>query len=141
MRYYQSRHYELAIHQDAQDDLEQIFSVDEVAAADITVFFEEISGNQDLLSRLTSRGYCHYKDPSFDVDEWQKTRVARYNLWRLKLVWLSNVRDYRIIYAFHTIEYCYYVLAILKRNFNYDTKNPRVKRILQTYEALNIPRH
>ena len=39
MRYYQSRHYELAIHQDAQDDLEQIFSIDEVAAADITVFF------------------------------------------------------------------------------------------------------
>jgi len=76
MRYYQSRHYELAIHQDAQDDLEQIFSIDEVAAA-----------------------------------------------------------------AFHTIEYCYYVLAILKRDFNYDTKNPRVKRILQTYETLNIPRH
>ena len=98
MRYYQSRHYELAIHQDAQDDLEQIFSIDEVAAADITVFFEEISGNQDLLSRLTSRGYCHYKDPSFDVDEWQKTRAGRYNLWRIKLIWLKNVSNYRIIY-------------------------------------------
>ena len=55
MRYSQSRVYSLVIHDDAQDDLDQIFTLNEAVAADIAVFFEEIDGNQDLLDRLVSR--------------------------------------------------------------------------------------
>ena len=141
MRYSQSRVYSLVIHDDAQDDLDQIFTLNEAVAADIAVFFEEIDGNQDLLDRLVSRGYCNYEDPQFNVDEWQKTRATKFNLWRVRLLWLQDASDYRIIYAFHTIEYRYYVLAILQRDFDYDTNNPRVKRIFETYDALDIPRH
>lgn len=141
MRYSQSRVYSLVIHDDAQTDLDQIFAANQAVAGDITVFLEEINGNQDLLDRLVSRRFCNYEDPQFDVDEWQKTKVTKFNLWRVRLLWLSGASDYRIIYAFHTIEYRYYVLAILKRDFDYDISNPRVKRIFKIYDALNIPRY
>lgn len=141
MRYSKSRVYSLVIHDDAQTDLDQIFAANQAVAGDITVFLEEINGNQDLLDRLVSRRFCNYEDPQFDVDEWQKTKVTKFNLWRVRLLWLSGASDYRIIYAFHTIEYRYYVLAILKRDFDYAISNPRVKRIFKIYDALNIPRY
>ena len=103
---------------------------------------EEAKTNQDTLDCLTRKGYVQYGDCPFDVTEWEATKRQKYNLWRLKFLWIeSNAAKYRIVYAFHPGEYRYYVLGILHRDFDYDLKQPRSQQIIAAYDALNIPRY
>jgi mRNA-degrading endonuclease RelE of RelBE toxin-antitoxin system len=140
MRYLQSRPYQFVIHRDAKKDLDDLFEKHKAIAAEILVFFEGLQNEQRSLDRLTSRGYCQYEPLAFDVDEWQETRRKKYNLWRIKPHWSASASSYRIIYAFDPKQYHYYVLAIVHRDFNYETKNPRVEQILRIYDSLDIPR-
>jgi hypothetical protein len=114
MRYSSGRTYSIAVHEDAQADLDHIYEQDEDAAADIEVFLEEARNNQETLDNLTRRGYVKYGDHPFDVKEWERAKRLKYNLWRIRLLWLDGLAaKYRIIYAFHPIEYRYYVLVLL----------------------------
>ncbi len=140
MRYLQSRRYQFVIHPEAKKDLDDLFNQHQEVAAEILVLVEAIQSEQDCLDRLTSRGYCQYEPLAFDVDEWQETRRKKYNLWRLKPRWSTRAGCYRIIYAFDPKRYQYYVLAIVHRDFNYETKNPRVEQILRVYDSLDILR-
>ena len=144
MRYSSGRTYSLALHADAEADLDRIYEEDEDAGADIEVFLEEAKNNQVTLDNLTRRKYVEYGEWPYSVDEWQETKSPRYkyNLWRIRLLWLvGSAAKYRIVYAFHPIEYRYYVLGIVDRNFEYDPKNERSKQIFAAYDALNIPRY
>ncbi len=142
MRYSAGRAYSLVLHQDAENDLAIIYEADEDAAADIEVFLEEAKNNQETLDNLTRKGYVKYGEPSFDVTEWEAVKRLKYNIWRLKLMWIEgSAGKYRIIYAFHPGEYRYYVLAILDREFNYDLQHERTKQLLALYDELDIPRY
>ena len=142
MRYSSGRTYSIAVHDDAQADLDRIYEEDEDAAADIEVFLEEAKNNQETLDNLTRKGYVQYGDQPFDVKEWERAKRLKYNLWRLRLLWLGGAAaKYRIIYAFHPIEHRYYVLGIVERNFNYDPQHERSKQILAAYDLLDIPRY
>ena len=62
--------------------------------------------------------------------------------WRLKLLWVGNeTAKYWVVYAFHPGEFRYYVLGILHRDFDYDLKHSRSKKIFAAYDALDIPRY
>lgn len=142
MRYSSGRSFSLALHIDAEADLDRIFEVDEDAGADIEVFLEEAKNNQETLDNLTRRGYVQYGEWPYSVDEWGDAKRSKYNLWRVRLLWLEGAAaKYRIIYAFHPVEYRYYILGIVNRDFNYDLNNDRSKQILAAYDALNIPRY
>lgn len=142
MRYSPSRTYSLALHNDAEVDLDLIYEEDEDAGADIEAFLEEAKNNQETLDNLTRKGYVQYGEWPFDVTEWEEAKRLKYILWRLKLLWLEgHAAKYRIVYAFHPIEYRYYILGIVERNFNYDLNHERSKQILAAYNALNIPRY
>jgi hypothetical protein len=142
MRYSQGRTYSLALHIDAEADLDRIYEEDEDAGADIEVFLEEAKNNQETLDNLTRKGYVQYGESPFSVTEWEEAKRLKYNLWRIKLLWLEGpATQYRIVYAFHPIEYRYYILGIVNRNFNYDLKHERSEQILAAYSALNIPRY
>lgn len=142
MRYSPGQAYSIALYKDAEDDLDLIYSEDEDAAADIEAFLEEAKLNQETLGNLNRKGYVQYGDLPFDVKEWEKAKRSKYILWRLKLLWLQgNAAKYRIIYAFHPIQYRYYVLGIVERNFDYDIKHPRAQQILAAYDTLDIPRY
>ncbi len=143
MRYSPSRSYSLVLHSAAEADLDRIFDEDEDVAAEISVFLEEAKNNQETLDNLTRRNYVEYGEWPFAVDEWQatKTQKYRYNLWRLKLLWLQGAAaKYRIVYAFHPDEFRYYVLGIVDRSFDYDPNHERSQQIFAAYDALNIPR-
>ena len=132
----------MVLHRDAEGDLGAIYEVDEEAAADIDAFLEEASNNQETLDNLTRRGYVnHDAEPPYSVSEWERLKRESYNLWRAKLLWLKGTSDYRIIYAFHPREFRYYVLGVLHRDFNYDIRDERSKRIVAAYDALDIPRY
>ncbi len=142
MRYSPNCIYSLALHSDAEADLDHIYEEDEDAGSDIAVFLEEAKNNQETLDNLTRKGYVQYGEWPFSVDEWEEAKRSRYNLWRVRLLWLDGAASkYRIIYAFHTVEYRYYILGIVNRNFNYDLQHERSKQILAACDALNIPRY
>ena len=142
MRYSLGRIYSLVIHEDAIADLDRIFEEDEEACADIEAFLEEAKCNQETLDRLTRKGYVQYGDCPFDVTEWEASKQRRYNLWRVKFLWIEgNASKYRVIYAFHPGEYRYYVLGVLHRDFDYDLKHHRSTKILAVYDGLDIPKY
>lgn len=142
MRYSQGCTYSLALHKDAEADLDRIYEENEDAGADIEVFLEEAGNNQETLDNLTRKGYVQYGDWPFDVKEWEKAKRLKYILWRIRLLWLEGAAaKYRIVYAFHPVEYRYYILGIVERNFNYDLDHERSKKIIAAYDALNIPRY
>ncbi len=142
MRYSSGRSYSLALHHDAEADLDRIYEEDEDAGADIEVFLEEAKNNQETLDNLTRKGYVEYGEWPYDVKEWEKAKRSKYNLWRVRLLWLKGPSSkYRIVYAFHPAEYRYYILGIVDRNFNYDLQHERSKQILAAYDNLNIPRY
>lgn len=57
MRYSPGRTYSIALHEDAEADLDRIYEEDENVAADIEVFLEEAKNNQEILDNLTRNGY------------------------------------------------------------------------------------
>lgn len=133
--------YSIAVHEDAVNDLDQIYLVDEDAAADIEVFLEEAKSNQKLLDALTINKYVNYEDPPYDVKELIELKRHKLNLWRVRVLWLdSNARDYRVIYAFSPKEMRYYVLGVVHREFNYDIRHEVTKRIIAAYGNLDIAR-
>jgi len=142
MRYSLGRIYSLVIHEDAEADLKRIYEEDEDAGADIEVFLDEAKSNQRTLDNLTRRNYVEYGEWPFDVKEWEKAKRLKYILWRIRLLWLSGTAArYRVVYAFHPVEYRYYILGIVNRDFNYEPQHERSKKIFALYDALNIPRY
>lgn len=134
--------YSIALQDDAKRDLDALYEIAEDAAADIEVFLEEAKHNQYTLENLTRHGYVQYDDPAYSVKEWQKARKQRLNLWRLRLMWLEGTAsDYRIVYAFHPVQFRYYVLGIVHRKkLDYDNFNsPICQRIISAYDDLDIP--
>lgn len=132
--------FSLVVHDQAADDIEQLWQEKPDVAADIGVFLEELSGNQDLLDRLSSNKYFQTADPSFSVEVWSSQRSNKRNLWRLKRVHIGgNVAQYRVIYAFHPKQFRYYVLGVVHRDFNYDQNHPISRRIIAAYDELDIP--
>lgn len=142
MRYSPSRIYSLALHVDAEADLDLIYEEDEDVGADIEAFLEEAKNNQVTLDNLTRRKYVEYGEWPFNVDEWQEAKQSKYILWRVRLLWLTGAAaKYRIVYAFHPIEFRYYILGIVNRDFKYDLQHERSKQIIAAYNTLNIPRY
>lgn len=133
--------YSIAVHAAAVGDLDQLYLVDEEAAADIEAFLEEAKLNQKTLDSLTINGYVCEEEPPFNVVELVELKRQKYILWRVRLLSLeSNARDYRIVYAFNPTEMRYYVLGIIHRNFNYDANHEFTKRIVAAYDQLGIAR-
>ncbi|OAI06753.1 hypothetical protein [Methylomonas methanica] len=127
----------LFIHEDAEDDLEEIWSKDIEAAARVTVLLEELKGNDDLLDRLTQHDFGSYGTADFHVSKWIEQWNKGNNLWRLK-IWDLEDNDvkYRIVYAFIPAKKRYHVLGVVPREFNYAANNELTIRILNAYQNL-----
>lgn len=129
--------FRLFIHQDAEEDLESLWSSEPEAAARIAVLLEECEGNQDLLDRLTQHDFGAYGAADFHVSKWQEQWRKGNDLWRLKLWDLEDKGlRYRIVYAYVPQKQHYHVLAIARRSFNYDSRHPLAQRILRAYQEL-----
>lgn len=127
----------LFIHEDAENDLEELWSKDTEVAARITVLLEELKGNDDLLDRLTQHNFGLYSSADFHVSKWFEQWNKGNDLWRLK-IWDLEDNDvkYRIVYAFIPTKKHYHVLGIVPREFNYEANHELTIRILNTYKNL-----
>lgn len=134
--------FKLSIHADAQQDLNRIHARNPADAADLTVFLQELAGDQRLLSRLNEHGYSEYDLDDWvagiDVQRWQAQWRRGKNLWRVKCWELENddVR-YRIVYAFQPLTSSYHVLGVFHRSeFDYESDSPLTDRMLRAYADL-----
>ena len=129
----------LFICEDAENDLEELWELAPKVAARITVLLEELKGNQDLLDRLTQHDFGYSGTADFHVSRWYEHWNKGKDLYRLK-VWeleeLGAKLRYRIVYAFLPRKNHYHVLAVVPREFNYESNSPYTIRILKSYEEL-----
>lgn len=129
----------LFVHEDAEEDLEDLWESCPLAAARITVMLQELKGNPDLMDRLTQEGFGAYAygTEDFSIVKWIEQCNQDRNLWRLK-IWDLEEKGlkYRIIYAFVPLKNHHHILAIAPREFNYEASHPITERIIQAYEGL-----
>lgn len=127
---------------DALDALEDLYDEDEVSAALIDVLLEELETQPALLDELCITGNRHQHNPPFEVKRLQELWRKCYTIYILKIT--SNdgiVISHRVIYAHHPQHDCYYVLALMKREINYEADTQFIDRICKLYEDYDIPRH
>ncbi|WP_167335993.1 hypothetical protein [Paraburkholderia bannensis] len=127
------------IESSADDDIDEIFGVDEDAAAMILAVLEAISDNEQLQQRLFRHGHRNVANPTFDVSEVSSLFNHDYVVLRLK-IWSEGgvLIPYRALYAYDGRTETYHVLGVLHRSIAYDLDHPRVKRLLAEYESLGI---
>lgn len=128
--------YKLAIHSSAGDDLAALAQDHATApvAAKVLELARELRANPTLLGNLLDHGY---RTSEIDVSRFQRFWGRGLDLWRLKL-W--NLEDaglmYRIIYAYKINEYCFHILAVVHRDFDYAPEHDVTRRILDDYASL-----
>ena len=128
--------YKLAIHQSAGGDLEALAQLPETAqvAAKVFELARELRANPSLLVNLLDHGY---RTNEIDVSRFQAHWRRGKDLWRLKLWDLEDAGlRYRIIYAYDVRSYCFHLLAVAPREFDYDDQHPLTQRILRDYGDL-----
>lgn len=124
----------------AERDLDALWDQDEDAAATIIVLLEELENGAPEVERLFRRGFRRTEDPAFDVDHFEEFWRQGLNLLRLK-IWDEGgaLVPYRILYAYDPRYESYHALAIIDRNFAYDSNHPTVQRVIADYEHLGLP--
>lgn len=132
--------YRLRIHQHAEEDLEQIVHQDLDGGAFLLNLLDEIQGDQNLLDRLSQRGYDVRNGPDWaanlNVSFFEEQQQLNRNIWRLK-TWELEASRYRVVYAFQPLTKTYVVLGVFHRgNFNYEQDNPFTQRVVADYEDL-----
>jgi hypothetical protein len=131
--------YHLAIHPDADADLEGLWETSPDAAARITAILEKIEASQELLDALTIEKYGEKPKDLFDVSSWLRYLKRGKHLWRFK-VWDLEQQGlkYRVIYAYEPRGQRYTVLGVFERGlFDYDdSDNPLHQRVLRAYDSL-----
>lgn len=130
--------YELYIHPSADADLDSIWNIDQITAARIDAFLEEVSENNRYLDALLERHFGKDKTEDFSVDKWVKQWHQNRDLWRAKIWDLEDLGiKYRIIYCYQIAERRFTVLAVVARDkFNYEADSEIGKRIIDDYDSL-----
>lgn len=130
--------YKLVLHPSAEKiDLATLWQSSPEVAAEIAATLELIRDDQDLLDSLTDHGFGSDGSALIQVSKWQQYWRRDLDLWRFKIWNLENLGlRYRVIYYYAIRERCYYVLAIVQRDFDYDPKHEVTQRILSDCAGL-----
>jgi len=132
--------FQLLIVSDARSDLDRLWNSDPVCAGVLESTLQQIAASQRLLDALTIKDFGAYGTEAFHVDKWVEQQRLGRHLWRLKHWELEGRgKRYRVVYALDPRVSRYYVLGVFPREFNYDSKDARTRRILAAYERLGIP--
>jgi hypothetical protein len=137
--------YRLTIEDDAKQDLRLLFAGSEQDRSDagkVVAFLHELANNQQWLAELLSR---HFTTDEFNVDKFVSLWNEGYDIWRLKIAEITHTRNRRASLPLRVI-YChdrqtYRVLAICKRDFNYDPNHEQTKRLRRLYSDLGLPQY
>lgn len=132
----------LSIHPDAADDIRQLMATDRFAAGKVAALLQQAKADPAIIASLLDHGFGADHTAAYHVSKWFEFWNAGYNLWRLK-IWTEPKGSlrYRIVYAYEPQSLQYHVLAVVHRDFDYQTDHEITRRILKAYEALGLTRH
>lgn len=127
----------LQIAEEAEQDVLDIQVRNPYVATRLAVLFEQLRGDQQLLSRLLENHYGESGDKLFSIRKWETQWHANRDLWRLRDFTLESLNaSYRVIYGYFISTRCIYILAVAPRSFDYDATSTIGKRIIATYDRL-----
>lgn len=137
----------IRIEQGAIDDLGHLLS--DPATADygalIVATLEEIENDVDFMHKMHRHSHRRLGESPTDsdicrlIEQWNRQQR---NLLRLKIWNYPDVKDapipYRVIYAYDGKNEIFYILGVIERAVNYDSRHPHMQRILADYDSLGI---
>lgn len=127
----------LYVHDDAQNDIDELWETEPDAAAGILVVLQELQGNEQLRDGLLEHRFGSNHSADFEVQKWVEQWQQKRDLWRLKVWALEDIGiRYRVIYAYSIRRKSYHVLAVVHRDFDYAEDHPVSQRVLRAYRDL-----
>jgi mRNA-degrading endonuclease RelE of RelBE toxin-antitoxin system len=132
----------LTIHPDAADDLRKLMQTDPFAAGKVLALLQQAKHDPKIIDSLLDHDFGTEHTAPYHVSKWQEFWRIGYDLWRLK-IWLEPKGSlrYRIVYAYDPRSLQYHVLAIVHRDFNYESDHEFTQRILKAYKDLGLTIH
>ncbi len=132
----------LTLHPDAVADLRQLMVTDKFAAGKVLALLQQAKSDPKIIDSLLDHGFGDNHQASYHVSKWFAFWNAGYNIWRLKL-WMepNGSLRYRIVYAYEPKTLQFHVLAIVHRDFNYETDHEITQRIRKAYNELGLTIH
>jgi len=131
----------LIVQPSAEADLDELYEIDEEAAATINVLLDEIYGNEQLIELLCRDRVARREDPAFDNERFIELWNDGYTIYRLKMWDFDGALiPYRVLHAYDGRTDCTHILAILPREHSYDTAHEKVRRCVGDYDALGFYR-
>ena len=128
---------QLLLLENAKRDLAAISLEAPRLALRLGTLLQELNADETLLEMLTAHDFGSDKRAAFQVSRWQEHWRRGRDLWRLKFWELEDQGiPYRVIYALKRGTGNLYVLAMVNRDFNYDTNHLITQRILRAYDDL-----
>jgi hypothetical protein len=129
----------LSLHQDAADDLRGLMVIDQAQAGKIAAFLQQAKNDPKIVVTLLDHDFGETRREPHHVSKWLEFWNTGFNLWRVKL-WSfpKGSLSYRIVYAYQPSTQHYHVLAIVHRDFDYQTDHAITQRILLAYRSLGI---
>lgn len=130
------------MHPDAANDLRQLMVTDKFAAAKVAALLQQAKHDPKIIDSLLDHNFGADQAQPYHVSKWLNFWNTGYNIWRLK-IWLipKGSLRYRIVYAYQPSTLQYHVLAIVHRDFDYQTDHEITQRILAAYRSLGITGH
>lgn len=129
----------LSLHPDAADDLRGLMVIDQAQAGKIAAFLQQAKNDPKIIATLLDHDFGETRREPYHVSKWLEFWNTGFNLWRVKL-WSfpKGSLSYRIVYAYQPSTQHYHVLAIVHRDFDYQTDHAITQRILLAYRSLGI---
>lgn len=115
---------------------------DKFAAGKVLALLQQAKHDPKIFDSLLDHGFGDDHASSYHVSKWFAFWNAGYNIWRLKL-WMEPKGSlrYRIVYAYEPRTLQFHVLAIVHRDFNYETDHEITQRIRKAYNELGLSIH
>ncbi|MHA7064052.1 type II toxin-antitoxin system RelE/ParE family toxin [Azospirillum argentinense] len=130
--------FELALTEEAEAELEALWDTDPDAAADLTVFLEEVRDDQEILSAMR----IHQRvEKRYHVSRFLHLYGEKTDVWRLKIFSLdrgSAPFKYRIMYALDHRDSTYHVLSFMHRSREYEKDKALIEHLRSIYRRLGL---
>ena len=132
----------LSLHPDAANDLRTLMVNDPAAAGKLAAFLQQAKNDPKIVVSLLDHDFGDTRKESYHVSKWLEFWNTGFNLWRVKLwTFPRGSLSYRIVYSYQPSTQHYHVLAIVHRDFDYQTDHVVTRRILAAYHAIGITTH
>jgi hypothetical protein len=129
----------LSLHSDAANDLRGLMIANPGAASKIAAFLQQAKSDPRIIDSLLDHDFGDDRKGPYHVSKWFEFWNTGFNLWRVKLwTFPKGSLSYRIVYAYQPSTQHYHVLAIVHRDFDYQTDHVITQRILLAYRSLGI---